>query len=546
MAVRNHDWYNLNEQRPWPLDELALLKDKDGQVFPHDLIAGFYIRFPETVGDRAYFSSFTVSPDIVTATILSTNDNTPLAAVSVRRPINSGRHYELEALYPGVGGWIAFGDGVSAAEKISYRFDDPMQSIIQLQSARKYRPLPVSSMGKLFANPGLTGVVQLLGGNDIEIVKEDREIAGVVEEAIVIRLASDSPDDDRNLFDIYRGPCGRRPESRNCSGPEPIEYINNVEPDCCGRIALEFHGCSAISLVDNEGCSVIVDCGFGLGEACVTGDRLPDPDGTLPNEYNDLCTSVSISIVLDEDSPAAGYSAVAFTGSEVAGLPYTENFEDGFAHDMTVVSGSFDMELDTGGFTAYASEDTGRDNVAVLNTGPPLETGWSVLYKEITANLTLKTGAPGTRHNGGIAINYRPLLVDGETMSFLVAELDWDGVKSLNIRQFNGGTYNYLASIPVPELNLEDASYELKVTVFPQDDDDGDGVWLNATVTGNEDAVSATTGQVLATGFTPAEGNVGIYSHRAKTYFHNFTIEHADPVAPLPDGFDDGFDAGFE
>lgn len=102
----------------------------------------------------------------------------------------------------------------------------------------------------------MTGLVTLKEGPDIEIVKECWEIPVRAayencedlntqsREVIVIRLKNSLGDDSRNVFDIYKGPCGGRPETRSCGNPEPLEFISGVAPDCCGRITIELRGCA--------------------------------------------------------------------------------------------------------------------------------------------------------------------------------------------------------------------------------------------------------------------------------------------------------------
>ena len=331
MAIRNLEWYDLNEQRSWPLEEQASGVDDTGLVFPKNLIADLHVRFPRTIGDFIYLSGFTVGPNIVSA-VFVTDDVVPIpvAAVSIERPIDLYRLYSLESLYPGVGGWLVFGDGVNEIDDTRiYRFSHAGQSRITPHAARRYNPFPVSTVGKLNVADRLTGLVRLAGGDDIEIVKDVREINGVLTEVAVIRLAQDNAGNDssttQDLLKKYSGDCGGRPENRDCPGIEPIEFINGVPPDCCGNITLELRGCSDLSFVGNESCSVMVDCGFGLAEACVSPDRLPDAAGVLPNEYTDLCEE-SVSVIGETDTgsslTANWFTLAVITDSALDALVY--------------------------------------------------------------------------------------------------------------------------------------------------------------------------------------------------------------------------------
>lgn len=293
MTLQNPDWYDLNESRSWPIADQATGRDDDGDILPHDVIADLQLRFPTTYGDYAHIGSVTVSESLASVTFVS-DTGEPLAAVSIVNP-QVGIHYAVSPFQSGVGGWVVFGTGVNDAADIrTWRFSTSSQTVIAPQCARRYRVDTLSGIGRLGAVGRLTGLVRLAGGNDLEIVKETREILGVVRDVGVIRLKSNySVSESENVLAKYRGPCGGRAESGSCD--TPIEFVNGVGPDCCGVLYVELKGCSEIRQIDGE-CGVVVECGFGLSEACITADKLPTADGTLPNEYTDGCDEESLSI----------------------------------------------------------------------------------------------------------------------------------------------------------------------------------------------------------------------------------------------------------
>jgi len=395
------------------------------------------IRFPSMLGDRLFLGALTVSPGAVTATILSASAGyTPIASVSIPRPVDVYRHYALETLYPGVAGWIVFGGGIDNTTLRTYRFSSPLQSLLQLQSARHYTYQPLSSLGKVHVDAGLTGLIRLSAGSDLEIVKEEREIEGVIRDAIVMRLVTDAEQGDRNIFEDYAGPCGKRPESRNCGAPEPLEFINNVAPDCCGTITLEFRGCVALSK-DIDTCSIVLDCGFGLGAACPTADRLPDETGKLPNEYDDLCAgSIEVSLTLpDDDSEIPGSIWIMSTdGDTMTTLPVTVNFDDSTTGDMDTVKGAVAVSSDTYGGDSTFFSDGGGTNLLLFNDDSPTgEAGWTTLYKEISTVFVIRGGELGSLHNAGIVLNYQALVGDPLTFSYWLVEANWDDIKQLGI-----------------------------------------------------------------------------------------------------------------
>lgn len=313
MAARNQAWYDANANRAYPLDDGASLLTDAGELMPDHILTDLQVRFPRSAAQCAFIGSVTVTANITTITILGApspavptedpafdTEYVPLAAVTVVRPI-VGRHYPLEALYPGVGGWVVFGPGVK--EPFTGRFNDVTQSAIIPSAARSYQDLPIADAG-LFgtANP-LTGLITLSGGTDIEVVAECRTTPvampgaacgeGDSRTVIVFRLKNTDLDRSRNVFDIYRGPCSGRPESQTCGDPQPIEFINTVGPDCCGRLILEFTGCARITPIAAPYAGIVVDCSLGLADVCLTPNRLPDADGFLPNDYTDLCSDYS-------------------------------------------------------------------------------------------------------------------------------------------------------------------------------------------------------------------------------------------------------------
>ena len=343
MSIRNQNWYDLNESRPWPLDDSATLTDSKGKRLPHTLIADLYLRFPETLGDRAILSTVSVTGYLVTVTILGTGSTfSPMATVSIQQPVEPYRHYPLTGMQAGVGGWIVFGKG-ALTERLTLTFDEPEQAVLLAQTARKYRQLPVYSVGKLHASPALTGLVGLTGGNDIEIVKAEREIEGVVRDVALFRLRDKTTtDQSNNVLELYAGECGRRPASGNCGEPSPIEYVGTVQPDCCGRLFVEFRGAVEVTALSNDA-GVILDVATGLDDACFAKSRLPNEDGVLPNEQENQCEDYT-------DNPDTGggggegegeeyvFKTKTFEGSP---LPYEETFDDYEAADFTYFAGEF-------------------------------------------------------------------------------------------------------------------------------------------------------------------------------------------------------------
>ena len=62
MAIRNNHWYNLNEQRDYPVDDTASALSDDGSRLPSSLIADLRLRWPSALGRYAFISAAAVTP----------------------------------------------------------------------------------------------------------------------------------------------------------------------------------------------------------------------------------------------------------------------------------------------------------------------------------------------------------------------------------------------------------------------------------------------------------------------------------------------------
>jgi hypothetical protein len=324
MAVRNLHWYNRNEASPYPVDDSASGNTDDGQILPPTILVDMNIKFPEIIPNLrtfAFLSSLTVTPNVVSliiigatralhqsivdvgslAPVTAVSELTPLATLTIAKPVDIYRQYAVDPQIDGVGGWVVFGHGANDIEAFFGRFSSPLQSMLSTKAIKKYEPFKVFSVGKIGSAARLQGLVRLSGGNDIEIaavenIDEILQTPGLIAsleestfkiEAAEIRLRER---DNVDVLSLYAGPCQGRPESGTCEGLIPIEAINGVIPDCDGRITIEFQGCSDIgAVVDGAPCGVVLDCEFGLSDACSQADRLPDMDGNLPGQVESDC-----------------------------------------------------------------------------------------------------------------------------------------------------------------------------------------------------------------------------------------------------------------
>lgn len=549
--LRNQAWYNENESRSYPIDDAASAIDDSGVLVRNHVLADLQVKFPREAGYYGYVGALTVTPQLVTLVILavdtpaaSSTCNTPVssrppvpvAAVTVLQPVEQGRHYPLDSMYPGAGGWVVFGSGVEEPDVYSARFAGVSQSMLSPKAASYYSPLPVQSVAKLRNAYELTGVVQLLGGSDVEIVSAEREIAGVTRDVIVFRLRDTQVEgESRNVFSLYTGPCGTRPESRNCGDPAPIEYLGTVGPDCCGNVFIEFRGCALVA--DAGALGVVVDCELGLIDACTRPNRLPDSDGNLPNSYTNYCDGlidVSEFVPLptpDPDPPSISFDSLTPAESETIAdptLPYLENFEDLTADDFQVVSGEFvfdandvhagigDWSWSTGGSLGLATF-----NMAVWDVVSDPE--WLSYYRRVETLLRIMPASAGSRHNGMLIFNYRPQTGNPERDTYWAAEVDWDE-KLLRISWFNGVELVGLVWTSVPTLTLGNW-YRLSATIAPAAPPNQQNAWITVYLEGLDDAINVALGPFYLANYAPATGAFGLASERSATLFDSFQVE---------------------
>ena len=274
------NFQNQNALRRYPLDDAATAETDEGLLMPGDILVDCYIQFPSTAGAYLFISSIYASERVVSLTLLASNQPAtssgcggstssqtpsafvPIAAVTVKRDeLVEGRQYAINAMYPGVGGWVVFGP---CRQEATFRgtFTSVSQSQLASRVCRAYEPLPVTSMGLLYQSPALTGLIRISGGLDVTVRKVQRDIEGVTRDVLAIAL-DNRP--DRNTLEIYKGPCQGRPESGSCLIP-PVETINEITPDCTGNIDIELDS-SCGDLVAAPGW-LLVDYCLGLADAC--------------------------------------------------------------------------------------------------------------------------------------------------------------------------------------------------------------------------------------------------------------------------------------
>ena len=423
MSIRNTHWYSLNASRSYPVDETASCLSDEGERLPEDILIDLRLRWSRYLGQYAFLSAVSVTPYAVSLTFQAddvfegSEAVAPLAAVTVPLlGLQEGRAYAVTPFVPGVYGYVAFGGGVG--RPYTGRFSSPAQAWLAPRAARPCTFSSISGVRTINSGTPLTGVIRLRGQHPIEVVAESREIGGEEQDVIVVRLVGD-PQSPENVFESFAGPCGKRPESRNCGDPQPIEYINAVAPDGNGVLTLEFKGPAFVGQTiqgntgDDAG-GIVIDCPLGLHDACVP-PYLPDREGHLPVEFDPTILSAA-----DSESDSEPLSELDESIQVLGELPYLECFRDGVADQFAVKSGEFQFEEEETRPPCFDVDDSGDVIYDRYYTYCPIKydvpnlSVWegfdvSTLYREYGIQFMLKTlDDHPNQYSGGLVINYRP------------------------------------------------------------------------------------------------------------------------------------------
>ncbi len=279
IASIGDSWYGDNATREYPIIDGSVL-DVRGQRLPPDLLADLLLVVPDSLSGIG-LSGLTMGPRLIT--LVFGNETTAVAAVTIQNPIVSEQVYTLTPLIEDVGGWIVFGSGVDHLVAGRFEFRPPAR--LSDRSLRYHPAPPVQSLSKVGSTIKLKGLVRLSGRNDVEVVGGIRQIEGVDRTVGIVRLSSSqSVQAGRNLFDVYKGPCGGRPEANSCLRPA-LEQIGEAVPDCAGNIDLLFASPFTTTTAPAQ---IVVNIPIGLSQAC---EPKPFDTSEPPGGYSDHCPS---------------------------------------------------------------------------------------------------------------------------------------------------------------------------------------------------------------------------------------------------------------
>lgn len=318
-----HTSGNLNDIRAYPFADTASRVASNGARMPESVLNDCHIWWPSAYGDVGFVSSATVSPSLVTMTFAAVNTTTSaitvIAAVQIPRPYVKYRSYPITPMQDGVAGWVAIGNVPESMTGVNtWLFDTYQNAALLPRVAHAYPAYPVTTVTEEGNVNQLQGVVRFSAGSNLTIGEGYRYIEGSLRRCIVFSLNVDRLPD---LYELFAGPCGKRPESGNC-GRDAIRTINGVGPDCLGRIFLEIDTSNSVlnGYVDATGAGngIVLSTPVEYGDMCA-------PVAAMPITYCDACASLSSSFAAVEEHSSSSGSAVESVESSSSAAAYFEH-----------------------------------------------------------------------------------------------------------------------------------------------------------------------------------------------------------------------------
>jgi hypothetical protein len=476
MAIRNNHWYNINEQRSYPVDETASAVDDSGVRLPNNFIVDLKLSWSLQYGRYSYISAASATEGAVSVliSVCSTlddnlNDSRLVAGVTISKDkFQESLTYKLNSFLPGAAGYIVFGSG--AQQLFSGLYANPQQSLL---TARAARALPNPTLSRLALQGSATeysGLLQLIPGAPLRVRKEPQLINGKWQENVLVFGLEDTRANasEQSAFETFSGGCSPRVGSQNCGDPQPLQSINGIRPDCSGNVTLDFRGCAVVGR-NSADCGVIVDCNLSLEQSC-RPPYLPDiSDGQLPGARPPLIIPPVIPPGPDSDSAS---DSISEGFSSPLALPYCDTFDLITANSFNPVGPAlFTFVADDSpaedyccngpaaaisGFGCDLSDSASGDPV-----NPSVSYGTNVLsarssthislfgadtqtlYRRFVTDVKIQGGVTGTDNIAGILANYR--FGANGLPTYYIAAVDAKSF-SFNIFSFNGINFVTLVS----------------------------------------------------------------------------------------------------
>jgi len=509
MTIRNAHWYSRNEAIAYPLADTATRQDDAGQVLPTNLLVDAALVWPNEYGRYAFISALTVGPRLVSLTIsaaptLASGSTTPLALLSLPTP-TPGRVYALTPVVAGVAGYLVFGTGIQEPGLRSWRFRSAQQSALAAHNASAAPEPPINSFALLHQATSVQGIVELAVEPPLRCRYEERIIDGQPAQVVIFEL--DENQQTTELLYELSGPCGGRPESRTCGDPQPIEWLNTVQPDCDGLVTLDFEGCAIVRQLSDP-CGVVLSCDFDLSQACPP-PGWPAADGKLPGQFDP-------EVITPPPPSPEDYPPFSEDTTPEGTLPDSDCFET-MAASWVTHSGSW---LHTTSLTQPNSFRPCTSGGALRSTDPAshnriLRQGFDpyTVPRQLRVHACLLPAPPGGLHNASILIHEKAHTSHPSQRTFYEWRLDLEA-QQVRLRYFNGLIYQPIASAGFTV--QREVWYEALVRARPLN-----SVQAELTVTWRNLATSdfVTLGPVTVQPYLPASGWFGLATEQAISEF---------------------------
>ena len=258
-------FYNSNEIRAYPVDELATGVADSGQMIPKSLLSDLSLAMPRSLSNRAYISAVSRTATQTFVSIAAADANrTPLAMAAWSKYDTPRKAYRLQSLRPDVGGVFVPGEWLGD-ETYNLRFTTPSQSLLLARVVFATSPIAERDYAVYYSQRALQGVVEVSAQGEIEALVGTRVLNGQERKALILRLRETGLTGNDAL--LQYAAAQPRPEARTCGDPAPIETINEVRPDCCGRLFIELRGCAQPVAIQNAS-GVVLDCPQAVEDLC--------------------------------------------------------------------------------------------------------------------------------------------------------------------------------------------------------------------------------------------------------------------------------------
>lgn len=274
MSINALEWLNRNCLRSFPLAEDGYHRSINTQWdLPNELIADSFLVIPS---GRVVLGSVTVTERIISVTLARPDGTTLAIAMAVLGRDSSFSRVAVQAMVPGVSGFLSFGsimepEAFASLPQGSHLFRD---AYLENRTVINSGDFPLTSISGLGYGDPMTGVMELRTAGDMLVGVSVGEDEG--DPLYMMTLSLIKPEN-------YLSPCEEKPTPCACL-KTPIRFLNSVPPDDEGNITIE--------VVDDKG-NVIPMGVHGLafsilttGDLLCTKPAMPDAIGRLPVNYD--------------------------------------------------------------------------------------------------------------------------------------------------------------------------------------------------------------------------------------------------------------------